>query len=68
MKKMIYVISQIKFIWGLNPQFIQNGFFVVKNVGILFQNILIILMVEQENLEQKIMKKRAKSNKVMKKM
>ena len=46
---MIYVISQIKFISGSNPKFIKTGFFVVKNVGILFLNIMTIPMVEQES-------------------
>ena len=46
---MIYVKSKIKFTIGLNPEFIRNGFFVVKNVGILFQNKEIITMVGQES-------------------
>ena len=46
-------ISQISFITGLNPEFIRTGFFVVKNVGILFLNIMTILMVEQENQPDK---------------
>ena len=50
---MIYVISQIKFISGLNLQFIPIGFFVAKNVGVSFQNIVIILMVAQENQNNK---------------
>ena len=45
---MIYVINQVKFITGLNQQFINTGFFVVKNVGILFQNIMDIPMEGQE--------------------
>ena len=50
---MIYVLSQIKLITELNPQFIMIGFFVVKNVGIKFLNIKIIPMValdSQNNL------------------
>ena len=43
------VISQINFITGLNPEFIRTGFFVVKDVGILFLNIMTILMVGQES-------------------
>ena len=50
---MICVISQINFITGSNPKFIRIGFFVVKNVGILFLNIMTILMVEQESQTDK---------------
>ena len=50
---MIYVISQVHFITGSNPKFIKIGFFVVKNVGILFLNIMTILMVEQESQTDK---------------
>ena len=50
---MICVISQINFITGSNPKFIKIGFFVVKDVGILFLNIMTILMVEQENQTDK---------------
>ena len=46
---MICVISQIKFTIGLNPEFIRIGFFVVKNVGILFLCIMTIPMVGQES-------------------
>ena len=46
---MIYVISKIKFITGLNPKFIRTGFFVVKNVGILFLHRVSIPMVVQES-------------------
>ena len=46
---MIYVISQIKFISESNRKFIRNGYFVVKNVGISFQKIVNIRMVEQES-------------------
>ena len=45
----MFVISQISFITGLNPEFIRTGFFVVKDVGILFLNIMTILMVGQES-------------------
>ena len=45
----IYVISQINFITGSNPKFIKNGFSVVKNVGILFLNMMTTHMVEQES-------------------
>ena len=48
-----YVITQIKFIIGLNPKFIRNGFSVVKNVGILFRNITTIPMVGQESPNDK---------------
>ena len=51
---MIYVISQIIFITGLNPKFIKTGFFVVKNVGILFLDMIIIPMVVQERLTEKM--------------
>ena len=50
---MIYVINQIKFITGLNPYFIRAGFFVVKNVGIIFQNNVSIHMVAQESQNNK---------------
>ena len=50
---MICVISQINYITGSNPKFIMIGFFVVKNVGILFLNIMTILMVEQESQPDK---------------
>ena len=46
---MIYVVRQIQFITGLNPQFMRTGFFVVKNVGILFLNKKNIHMVAQES-------------------
>ena len=46
---MIFVLGQIKFNIGLNPEFIGNGFSVVKNVGILFLNIVITHMVALEN-------------------
>ena len=52
-KIVIYVISLIKFITGLNHKLIRTGFFVVKNVGILFLNIMTILMVEQESQTNK---------------
>ena len=52
-KNVIYVISQIKFISESNPKFIRNGYFVVKNVGISFQKIVNIHMVEQESQEYK---------------
>ena len=39
-------MSKIIFITELNPVFMRNGFFVVKNVGILFQNKVTILMAE----------------------
>ena len=51
---MICVISQINFITGSNPKFIRIGFFVVKNVGILFLNIMTILMVGQESQTDKL--------------
>ena len=50
---MIYVTSQIKFILELNLKFIRNGFFVVENVGISFQKIVNIHMVEQESQKYK---------------
>ena len=50
---MICVISQIKFITGSNAKFIKTLSFLVKNVGILFLNIMTILMVEQENQTDK---------------
>ena len=53
---MIYVISKIKFISGLNPKYIRTGFFVVKNVGILFLLILNIPMVEQESQNDNLFK------------
>ena len=53
---MIYVISKIKFITGLNPKYIRTGFFVVKNVGILFLLILNIPMVEQESQNDNLFK------------
>ena len=51
---MIYAISQIKPTTGLNPLFIVTGFFVAKNVGILFLNIIIILMEVQESQNDKL--------------
>ena len=51
---MIYVISQIKFITELNPQFIKTGFFLVKNVGVLFLNNIIIPTVAQESQNNKL--------------
>ena len=51
------VISQISFITGLNPEFIRTGFFVVKDVGILFLNIMTILMVGQESQTDKLSSK-----------
>ena len=51
---MIYAISQIKFTIELNPKFIGTGFFVAKNVGILFLNIIIIRMEEQESQNNKL--------------
>ena len=56
-KNAIYVISQIKFITELNPKFIQNGFFVVENVGMLFQNIVNIPMVARESQKIKLSSK-----------
>ena len=53
------VISQINFITGSNPKFIKIGFFVVKNVGILFLNIMNIPMGE---LESQIYKKSCELN------
>ena len=50
---MICVISQINFITGSNPKFIRIGFFVVKNVGILFLNRMVISMVVQESQNNK---------------
>ena len=50
---MIYVIKEINYITGLNLKFIRTGFFVVKNVGILFLNIMIIPMEEQESQNNK---------------
>ncbi len=46
---MIYVISEMKFITELNPKFILTGFFLVKNVGPLFLNIMVIPMVVLES-------------------
>ena len=51
---MIYVRTQKKFITGLNPNFILNGFFVVENVGILFLLIMIIPMAVQESPNDKL--------------
>jgi hypothetical protein len=45
----IPVISKIKYITELNQQFIKTGFFVVKNVGMQFLNIIIIPTVAQES-------------------
>ena len=50
-------MSQIKFITELNPKFIQNGFFVVENVGMLFQNIVNIPMVARESQKIKLSSK-----------
>ena len=51
---MIYVISQVQFITGLSPKFMRIGFFVVKNVGISFQNKVNIPMEEQGNKKYEI--------------
>ena len=51
------VISQIRFITGLNPEFIRTGFFVAKDVGILYLNIMTILMVGQESQTDKLSRK-----------
>ena len=50
---MIYVTSQVSSTTGLNPKFIRTGFFVVKNVGSLFLNIMIIPMEAQESQNNK---------------
>ena len=50
---MIYAISRMKSITELNQEFIKTGFFVVKNVGILFLDMMIIPMVAQERLTGK---------------
>tara|TARA_B100000161_G_C33508393_1_gene395166 strand:- start:142 stop:309 length:168 start_codon:yes stop_codon:yes gene_type:complete len=50
-------MSQIFFITGLNPQFIQTGFFVVKNVGIRFPKIVNIYMEAQESPNDKLSSK-----------
>ena len=62
---MIYVISQIRFITGLNPIFIKTGFFVVKNVGILFLDMIIIPMVVQERLTEKMRALDRKNNEII---
>ena len=54
---MIYVISRIKFISELNLKFMPNGSFVVKNIGMLFQNIASIPTEGQENQKNKILSK-----------
>ena len=64
-KNVICVISQINFISGSNPKFIRTGFFVVKNVGISFLNIIIIPMVVQESqIDKKSSDINFKTNKV----
>ena len=50
-------MSQILFITGLNPYFIQTGFFVAKNVGIRFPNIVNIHMEAQESPNDKLSSK-----------
>ena len=45
------------FITELNPKFIQNGCFVVENVGMLFQNIVNIPMVARESQKIKLSSK-----------
>ncbi len=52
----------MKFTIELNQKFIQNGFFVVKNVGIQYQNIRGIPMEEQENQKYKIIRNFNESN------
>ena len=44
---MIYAIRQIHYITGKILVFLKNGFFAVKNVGILFRKIVNIPMGEQ---------------------
>jgi len=46
-------MSQIRFTIGLSPKFIRTGFFVARNVGILFLSIKNILMAEQESQTNK---------------
>ena len=63
---MICVKSQINYITGSNPKFIRIGFFVVKNVGILFLNIMTILMVGQESQTDKLSSKlNCKTNEII---
>ena len=63
---MIYVISQEYFITGSNPKFIKNGFFVVKNVGILFLKIMTIPMVGQESqIDKESSEFNCKTNKII---
>ncbi len=45
------------FITELNPKFIQNVFFVVENVGMLFQNIVNIPMAARESQKIKLSSK-----------
>tara|TARA_B100000902_G_scaffold354542_1_gene366790 strand:+ start:128 stop:274 length:147 start_codon:yes stop_codon:yes gene_type:complete len=45
----IFAIVQVEFILELNLSTTKNGFFAVKNVGILFQKKINILMEELEN-------------------
>jgi len=58
----ICVINQIKYITGLNPLFIPTGLYVVKNVGILFLNKVLIPMEEQESQNYNSASKFAKNN------
>ena len=62
---MIYVISQVSFITGLNPKFIKTGFFVVKDAGILFLDMIIIPMVVQERLTEKMRALDRKNNEII---
>ena len=49
------VISRIKFTLGLKQSLISTGFFVVKNVGKLFLNMIIIPMAELESQNKLIL-------------
>ena len=66
---MIYVINKIKCITELNPKNILNGFFAVKNVGILFQCKVSMSLVELESQNYKIKRleyHKVEENKVLK--
>ena len=51
---MNYVINKIKSNIGLSLWFTQNGFFVVKSVGILFQNKESIPIVKRGTQNKKL--------------
>ena len=61
-KNVIFVMNWVKFNLELNLQITPNGFFVVKNAGILFQKKINILMEGRESHNLKKIGKLDKKN------